>query len=66
MHWSTTISTLLAAGVAGVAAQTPAGSYPITDKNLGAAYANATITPGIWIDPDCKLVTPECFDMQLH
>ncbi|KAJ5991969.1 hypothetical protein N7451_007693 [Penicillium sp. IBT 35674x] len=33
-------------------AQTPAGSYAHTKHNLGAAYQNATITPGTWISPD--------------
>lgn len=33
-------------------AQTPAGSYAHTKNNLGAAYQNATITPGTWISPD--------------
>ncbi|KAJ5948138.1 hypothetical protein N7466_001153 [Penicillium verhagenii] len=33
-------------------AQTPPGSYAHTKHNLGAAYQNATITPGTWISPD--------------
>lgn len=35
-------------------AQTPPGSYASTNHLLGAAYQNATITPGVWISPDGK------------
>ncbi|KAJ5272334.1 hypothetical protein N7478_007459 [Penicillium angulare] len=37
---------------AGALAQTPVGSFAHTTHNLGAAYENATITPGVWISPD--------------
>ena len=45
--------TLVSALAATALAQTPAGSYPSTNKNLGVAYPNATVTPGTWVNPDC-------------
>ncbi|OOF95536.1 hypothetical protein ASPCADRAFT_507373 [Aspergillus carbonarius ITEM 5010] len=44
--------TLVSALAATALAQTPAGSYPSTNKNLGVAYPNATVTPGTWVNPD--------------
>ncbi|KAH8655819.1 phosphatidylethanolamine-binding protein [Xylariales sp. PMI_506] len=33
-------------------AQTPSGSWPSTSQNLGVAFTNDTVTPGLWISPD--------------
>lgn len=46
---------------AGALAQTPAGSSAHTTHNLGAAYQNATITPGVWISPDGMHAIPVIF-----
>ncbi|KAJ5697118.1 hypothetical protein N7488_010802 [Penicillium malachiteum] len=37
---------------AGALAQTPPGSFAYTKNNLGAAFQDAEITPGVWISPD--------------
>ncbi|GKZ34034.1 hypothetical protein AbraIFM66950_004169 [Aspergillus brasiliensis] len=53
--------TLVSALAATALAQTPAGSYPSTNKNLGVAYPNATVTPGAWVSPDDVTSQPAVF-----
>ncbi|KAJ5126714.1 PEBP-like protein [Penicillium atrosanguineum] len=64
MHLSLT-AVLFAASVL---AQTPPSSSPFTKNNLGASYKNATIFPGVWVDPNYISSQPHFYatDNQKH
>ncbi|RAK95383.1 YbhB/YbcL family Raf kinase inhibitor-like protein [Aspergillus ibericus CBS 121593] len=62
MHYLTLASALAATALA----QTPAGSYPSSNKNLGVAYPNATVTPGVWVNPDYVTTQPTIYPTHYH